>query len=111
MCQGFVRHPLDTPEHVSVREDLAREIAELVVARALTQCQAADLLGTTQPKVSALLAGKVEGFSIERLVRYLNLLGQDVHLIVLPKREERPAVHVRTATTARAISAGAWSYA
>jgi hypothetical protein len=47
------------------------------------------MLGTAQPKVPALLAGKVEGFSLDRLVRYLNLLGEDIHIVVLPKPPER----------------------
>lgn len=73
----------------AVRVALAREFSSLVSARGLTQMAVAELLGTTQPKVSALLAGKVEGFSLDRLVRYLNLLDEDIHIVVLPKPPER----------------------
>lgn len=71
---------------------LAQRIADLAAARRLTQVQTARLLGTTQPKVSALMAGKLAGFSIERLIRFLNALGQDVDIRVVPKpRRSGPA--------------------
>ncbi len=69
----------------AVRLGLALEIARLVAERRLTQTEAAELVGATQPNISAILAGKVDGLSIERLVRILNALDHDVHLVVLPK--------------------------
>lgn len=63
---------------------LAQRIADIAAARHLTQVQTARLLGTTQPKVSALIAGKLAGYSIERLIRFLNALGQDVDIRVAP---------------------------
>ena len=80
-------------ESHAVRAALAREIAQTVSARGLTQCEAAQLLGTAQPRVSALLNGTIEGFSLDRLVRYLNLLGEDIHIVVLPKPPERACAH------------------
>lgn len=103
---GAERHELaDTPPGVdtpaladdhAVRRGLAREIARIVNDRGLTQAEAADILGTAQPRVSAILAGKVDGFSVERLMRFLNALDQDVHLVVLPKAtaEDRAVVRV-----------------
>lgn len=78
----------------AVRVALAREIANVVSAKGLNQREAAALLGTAQPRISALMTGKVEGFSMDRLVTYLNLLGEDVHIVVLPKPLERE--HART---------------
>lgn len=80
--------PPDEEPH-AVRVALAREITRIVSARGLTQREAAELLGTAQPRVSALMSGNVEGFSLDRLVRYLNLLGEDIHIVVLPKPPER----------------------
>lgn len=77
----------------AVRVALALEISHVVSASGLNQREAAELLGTTQPKVSALMAGKVEGFSMDRLVTYLNLLGEDIHIVVLPKPSEREHAH------------------
>ena len=46
------------------------------------------LLGIDQPKVSALIRGKVDGFSTDRLFRFLNALGLDVEIVVRPRRQE-----------------------
>jgi hypothetical protein len=42
-----------------------------------------------QPKVSALVRGKLEGFAMERLYRFLNALGRDVEIVVTPKPKSR----------------------
>lgn len=75
---------------------LAQQISVVAGARGLTQTQTARILETTQPKVSALMAGKLAGFSIERLIRFLNALGQDVDIHIAPKpsRSERATVRV-----------------
>ena len=65
---------------------LANQICETITERKLTQAQAAALLGIDQPKMSALIRGKLNGFSTERLFRFLNALGQDVEIIVKPRR-------------------------
>jgi predicted XRE-type DNA-binding protein len=48
----------------------------------MTQAEAAELLGIDQPKISALVNGKLSGFSTARLFRFLNALGQDVEIVV-----------------------------
>lgn len=95
----------------AVREALAREIAELVSASGLTQKEVATQLGTTQPKVSALMAGNVEGFSMDRLVKYLNLLGQDVHIVVLPKPAQRKRAETRVCNPPTDLAKGRPAYA
>lgn len=105
------REPDSTDTQI-VRLSLAREIARIATDRGLTQCQTAALLGTTQPKVSALFAGKVDGFSLDRLVRFLNLLGEDIHIVVLPKTPDAATGTTRVMTANRWIpSAGGWLYA
>jgi predicted XRE-type DNA-binding protein len=102
----------ETATTKAVRVALAREIARIAADGGLTQCQAAELLGTTQPKVSALFAGKVEGFSLDRLVRFLNLLGEDIHIVVLPSAPEAARATARVMLANRWISSDAgWSYA
>jgi len=54
----------------------------------VTQVRAAEVLGVTQPKVSALLRGDCTGFSIERLFRLLIALDHDVSIVVQPKRRD-----------------------
>jgi predicted XRE-type DNA-binding protein len=61
---------------------LAIHIKRAIQARGLTQAEAASLLGLDQPKVSAITGGRLDGFSTDRLLRFLNELGCDVHISV-----------------------------
>lgn len=72
---------------------LAIRINDIIENRNLTQTAAAKILGINQPKVSALLHGQLSGFSMERLIGFLNKLDQDVQIMVLqkPKRRKLPA--------------------
>jgi predicted XRE-type DNA-binding protein len=60
--------------------------------------EAAELLGVDQPKVSALLNGRLAGFSTERLFRFLNALGRDVEIVVKPKPRSRPRARINVIT-------------
>jgi predicted XRE-type DNA-binding protein len=82
------------PELEQTRAKLARRLADIIKARGLTQIQAADILGLDQPKVSAILRGRLGGLSVERLLRLLTRLDQDVEIVVLPKRSSRPLGHI-----------------
>jgi predicted XRE-type DNA-binding protein len=64
------------------RAELARQIGAIICERGLTQQAAASILGVDQPKVSALMTGQLSGFSLERLARFLTLLGRDLQLPV-----------------------------
>jgi predicted XRE-type DNA-binding protein len=78
---------------------LAHSIARVIESRRLTQTQAADLTGLDQPKISSILRGRLGGFSIERLVRTLTALGQDVEITVRdPKHGEVGHVTVNLET-------------
>ena len=57
----------------------------MIENRKLTQAKATSLLGVDQAKVSALLRGKLSGFSTDRLLRFLNALGQDIEIVVRDK--------------------------
>lgn len=46
-------------------------------------------MGINQPKVSALIRRKLDGFSVERLIHFLNTLGQDIDIIVRQKPASR----------------------
>jgi predicted XRE-type DNA-binding protein len=75
------------PATLLAKAELARRIGDLLAERRLTQSQAAEVLGIDQPKVSMLLRGKLEGFSVDRLFRLLNALGNDIEIVVRPTRE------------------------
>src|ERR1035437_8689687 len=84
------------PEEALAKAELANKISVLIQERKLTQAKAAKLLGIDQPKVSMLLRGRLTGFSIERLMRFLLLLGQDIKITVqaAPRGQARPRVLV-----------------
>jgi predicted XRE-type DNA-binding protein len=82
---------LKDPEELLARSQLVQRIADIIAERQLTQARAAKLLGVDQPKVSALLRGKLDGFSIDRLFRFLNALGRDVEIVIRPARQDGAA--------------------
>jgi predicted XRE-type DNA-binding protein len=75
---------LPLPEERLAKADLAFRISELIRERNLTQSAAARLLRIDQPKISRLMRGQLAGFSTERLMQFLNSLGQDVEIVVKP---------------------------
>jgi predicted XRE-type DNA-binding protein len=79
------------------KADLAIKISDIVRKRRLTQVQAAAILGVDQPKVSALIRGHLAGFSIERLLRFLLLMGADVSITIKPHQRFRSRSRVRVA--------------
>jgi predicted XRE-type DNA-binding protein len=79
------------------KADLAAKIIAEIQRRRLTQGRAAALLGIDQPKISALKQGKLSAFSIERLMRYLLLLGQNVEIRVRARSNSRSSARLRVA--------------
>ncbi|HEY1932534.1 MAG TPA: helix-turn-helix transcriptional regulator [Acetobacteraceae bacterium] len=77
------------------KAQLASQIREIVRRRRLTQMSAASLMGIDQPKVSALLNGRLANFSSQRLMRLLTALGQDVEITVKAKPRNRAHGRIR----------------
>lgn len=84
------------PEEALAKAQLASRIREIVRQRRLTQMATAALLRIDQPKVSALLNGRLTSFSSTRLMRLLTRLGQDVEILVraTPRRRRRGRIRV-----------------
>ena len=85
---------LPDAEELKAKSDLVIEIVRIIEDRGLKQAEAAEIMAIDQPKVSALVNGKLDGFSMERLYRFLNALGRDVEIVVKPKPESRKAAHL-----------------
>jgi predicted XRE-type DNA-binding protein len=85
------------PDDALAKAELARKISRQIEARGLTQEGAARLLNIDQPKVSALIRGRLAGFSLERLMRLLVLLGQDVEIVVTKHSRSRSPARLRVA--------------
>jgi predicted XRE-type DNA-binding protein len=95
----FADFGLPQADELDTKVRLAVAINQVLAARQLTQATAATLLGINQLKVSALKNFKLEGFSVERLMGYLTVLGSDIEIrIKSPKRTaSRPGRIVVTA--------------
>jgi len=100
---GNVFRDLGFPDadELLVKAELALEISRIIEHRDLTQAQAAELLGVDQPKVSALVRGRLDGFSLERLYRFLNSLGLDIQITLLDKPTFRKKAGVRVVRETR----------
>jgi predicted XRE-type DNA-binding protein len=81
-------------EHL-IKAQLVYKIGGLMKARGLKQVAAAKLFGVTQPDVSNMLRGDFRQFSVERLLRFLVALGQDVEIVVRPHKGTRKAAQLR----------------
>jgi predicted XRE-type DNA-binding protein len=89
------------PEEALAKAQLASRIREIVRQQRLTQVAAAAVMGIDQPKVSALLNGRLTTFSSERLMRLLTKLGQDVEIVVKSKPRSRERGRIRVVEQAR----------
>lgn len=82
-------------EELLHKAKLASTICDLIRSAGLSQKAAAHRLGVDQPKVSALMRGKLRDFSIERLMRFVTALHQDVLITITePKDASHPRVRV-----------------
>jgi predicted XRE-type DNA-binding protein len=80
------------------KAQLVQRIIDIITERKLTQAQAAAILGINQPKVSALMRGTLDGFSSDRLFRFLNVLGQNVEIVIRPTKEASEQASTRVAS-------------
>ena len=93
----FADLELPKPDEFLAKAELASKIIGEIDRQRLTQNEAASILGIDQPKVSALKQGKLSGFSVERLLRFLLLLGRDIEITVKEKPKSRAAAKLRVA--------------
>ena len=84
------------PDEHFVKAQLVYKIDTILKERGLRQVEAAGLFGVRQPDVSKMLRGEFRQFSVERLMRFLVALNQDVEITVKPhrSRHDAPALHV-----------------
>ena len=85
----------DAGEHF-VKAKLVMKIDALIKQKKLRQVESAKWLGARQPDVSKMLRGDFRQFSVERLMRFLVALAQDVEIVVKPHRgkDNHAALHV-----------------
>jgi predicted XRE-type DNA-binding protein len=81
----------EEPEVELAQAKLALAISQAIREGRLTQVEAGALTGLDQPAVSAIMRGRLGGFSIERLFRTLNALGRDIDIAVRANQGTQPA--------------------
>lgn len=69
-------------ENLRVRAELMIAVGELIHERGLTQTEAAELFGVSQPRVSDLVRGKIDRFSVDTLIAMLGAAGVTVQVTV-----------------------------
>lgn len=83
---GYKNH-----KDMATKADLVIEIDKTIKKKKLTQTKAAEILRISQPKLSELLSGCFKGYSVERLILFLNKLGQNVDIVVTSTPDNREA--------------------
>ena len=73
-------------EYLKVRAEMMLNLQKVIRARGLKQAEAAELLGVTQPRVSDLMRGRIDLFSIDTLIDMLARLGVRTRLVLQPRR-------------------------
>ena len=79
---------LPDPETHLAKAKIVQQISRIITAQGLTQAEAGTRLGLTQPKVSALLNGQFRGYSVERLLRFVNALHHNVRIVIEPEERQ-----------------------
>ena len=85
---------LENAEEMLVKAQLTTKIGEIIKRRKLTQVQAAELLGMTQPKLSNLLRGQFRGISEAKMLECLTRLGRNIEIVVKPAGRSQSTGHV-----------------
>ncbi len=87
--------PPEEAEHLRIRADLMIALTRLIESRGLTQTSAARLFGVTQPRISDLVRGKIDRFSIDTLVTMLAKAGAKVRVEIRSSAPRRVPPRVR----------------
>jgi len=72
----------DEANNLLMRSTLMIAIEEIITDRGWTQDQAAKVIGVARPRISELCASRIDLFSLDTLVKYLNKLGKQVTLTI-----------------------------
>jgi predicted XRE-type DNA-binding protein len=81
-----------------LKVEIAHAISAAIRKKGLTQTAAGEIIGVDQAKVSALLRGRLTGFSVDRLLVFLVKLGRDVDIMISRAHKNREGtVRVKSA--------------
>ena len=98
---GNVFSDVGLPEDYLAKADLVATIDQIISERELTQTEAAALLGIDQPRVSAMLRGKLDLFSLDKLISFVGRLGNAVEIRISKRQPEGSGLKVVSALSNR----------
>ncbi len=90
----FADMELPDPDGHLAKARIAAQVARLISERGMTQEQMATMIGVTQPQVSALMRGRWESISLDKLFQLLKALDTDISITLSPKRGDLARVTV-----------------
>ncbi|ORJ61331.1 helix-turn-helix domain-containing protein [Geothermobacter hydrogeniphilus] len=82
------------PEEMQAKAQIAYHISQIIRHRHMTQKEAAAELGLTQPKISNIMAGRLDGVSLEKLMLLMMKLNRDVEIVIKKKPRTRKHAHL-----------------
>lgn len=77
----------DEAENLRGRSELMIHLTKIIARRGLTQAAAAEMLRVAQPRISDLVRGKIDRFSIDSLVEMLGRAGVQVRFVLKARRK------------------------
>ena len=87
------------PEEALMKAEIARQLNLILDNRGMSQVEAGVVLGIPQPRVSDLSRGRLDKFSLEKLIDFAKRLGNDVEIRIKPSR--KPHLSLKIARAAR----------
>ena len=82
-------------EERSFKAFLGMQISSIIDSRNLNQTQAAQLLGITQPKISKIKHGRLDAFSVERLMHFLTKLNRNIEIRIVDNTSSNAPAHIK----------------
>ncbi|MBQ4874693.1 MAG: XRE family transcriptional regulator [Rickettsiaceae bacterium H1] len=73
---------IDIQDIEKVRSIFLNIITDSINSKKLNQKNAAKFLGIDQPKISHIKNGKISGFSLERLLKFLRVLEYEINICI-----------------------------
>jgi predicted XRE-type DNA-binding protein len=83
------KSPTSAAGHTIAKKPLAHEVVRVLAEKELSQVAAGLIVGEQQSQISLVCAGRLDGFSPERLIRMLTRLGREVDISIRPTRTGR----------------------
>ncbi len=82
------------PDIALIKSEISREIFGMMKSKNLSKSKAAEMIGITPEKMTDILIGKLKDFTLEKLLRFMNRLGNDIYISYFPKKsKEHGEIH------------------